>query len=47
MTVSKFKFNVMDPFHEIMTADKKIRGVCRSGAELYTRTHTNIAQRFT
>ena len=37
-TVSKFKFDVMDAFHEILKADKKIRGACRSGADL-----TNLA----
>lgn len=41
MTVSKFKFNVMDPFHEIITADKKIRGVCRSGVNYMTCTIIN------
>ena len=42
MTVSKFKFNVMDAFHEILKADKKIRGACRSGADLTNLTFSKI-----
>ena len=41
-TVSKFKFNVMDAFHEILKADKKIRGACRSGADLTNLTFSKI-----